>query len=57
MEIHGFNKTTLLDYPEHIAATVLQEAAIFAVRSVTMGNWYWIPDASRLFRRRKCLLI
>ena len=22
MEIHGFNKTTLLDYPEHIAATV-----------------------------------
>ena len=24
MQIHGFNKTTLLDYPEHIAATVLQ---------------------------------
>ena len=22
MEIHGFNKTTLLDYPEHVAATV-----------------------------------
>ncbi len=22
MQIHGFNKTTLLDYPEHIAATV-----------------------------------
>ena len=22
MEIHGFNKTTLLDYPEHIAATI-----------------------------------
>ena len=22
MEIHGFNKTTLLDYPEYIAATV-----------------------------------
>ena len=22
MEIHGFNKTTLLDYPEHVACTV-----------------------------------
>lgn len=22
MEIHGFNKTTLLDYPEHLAATI-----------------------------------
>lgn len=22
MQIHGFNKTTLLDYPEHVAATV-----------------------------------
>lgn len=22
MEIHGLNKTTLLDYPEHVAATV-----------------------------------
>ena len=22
MQIYGFNKTTLLDYPEHVAATV-----------------------------------
>lgn len=43
MEIHGFNKTTLLDYPEHIGSHCFyRRLPIFAVRSVTMGNWYWI---------------
>lgn len=39
MRICGLNKTTLLDYPGHVAAAVFLEAVISDVPSAKMGIW------------------
>ncbi len=37
LEIHGFQKTTLLDYPGCLASTVFSADVISAVLTVTMA--------------------
>lgn len=40
MQIHGLNKTTLLDYPGHVAATIFPADAISDARSAITLNWF-----------------
>ena len=47
MEIHGFNKTTLLDYPEHIAATVFTGGCNFRCPFCHNGELVLDPGCSR----------
>lgn len=45
MEIHGFQKTTLLDYPGHVAATVFTGRCNFRCPFCHNGNLVLRPDA------------
>jgi len=44
MQIHGFNKTTLLDYPEHVAATVFTGGCNFRCPFCHNGNLVLHPE-------------
>ncbi len=44
MRIHGFNKTTLLDYPEHVAATVFTGGCNFRCPFCHNGNLVLEPE-------------
>lgn len=65
MEIHGFQKTTLLDYPEHVAATVFTGGCNFrcpfchnAALAVTPEETPLIPEEEVLahLKKRKGIL-
>ena len=65
MQIHGFNKTTLLDYPEHVAATVFTGGCNFrcpfchnAGLVLEPGRQEYIPEEEVLahLKKRKGLL-
>ncbi len=45
--IHGLNKTTLLDYPGRVAATIFLEAATSAVRSARTVLLYCIRQMNQ----------
>lgn len=40
MKIYGLNKTTLLDYPGHVAAAVFLGDVIAGALFARMGIWY-----------------
>ena len=45
MKIHGFNKTTLLDYPEHLAATIFTGGCNFRCPFCHNGGLVLDPDS------------
>ena len=47
MKIYGLNKTTLLDYPGRMVATIFWAGAISAVRSARTANLVLNPPHSR----------
>lgn len=47
LEIYGFQKTTLLDYPGYLACTVFSAAAISAVLTATTVIWCFRPAVCR----------
>ncbi len=44
MQIHGLNKTTLLDYPEHVAATIFVGGCNFRCPFCHNGELAWMPS-------------
>ncbi len=54
MKIHGLNKTTLLDYPGHVAAgqPYLQADVISNARSATTEILCYIRIRSLVYRRK-----
>ena len=44
MQIHGLNKTTLLDYPEHVAATIFIGGCNFRCPFCHNGELAWMPS-------------
>ena len=55
MEIHGFNKTTLLDYPEHIAATVFTGGCNFRCPFCHNGELVLDPGCQPLIPEEEVL--
>lgn len=55
MQIHGFNKTTLLDYPEHIAATVFTGGCNFRCPFCHNGELVLDPGAQPFITEEKVL--
>ena len=55
MEIHGFNKTTLLDYPEHIAATVFTGGCNFRCPFCHNGELVLDPGCQPLISEEEVL--
>ncbi|WP_455714623.1 anaerobic ribonucleoside-triphosphate reductase activating protein [Anaerosporobacter sp.] len=49
MQIHGFNKTTLLDYPRHLAATIFLGHCNFRCPFCHNSRLLLAPDASPSF--------
>lgn len=48
MQIHGFNKTTLLDYPEHVAATIFTGGCNFRCPFCQNGDLVLNPQSQPL---------
>ena len=48
MKIHGFNKTTLLDYPGHVAATVFTGGCSFRCPFCHNGELVLKPETQPL---------
>ena len=55
MQIHGFNKTTLLDYPEHIAATVFTGGCNFRCPFCHNGELVLDPGCQPLIPEEEVL--
>lgn len=55
MQIHGFNKTTLLDYPEHIAATVFTGGCNFRCPFCHNGELVLDPGCQPLISEEEVL--
>lgn len=55
MQIHGFNKTTLLDYPEHVAATVFTGGCNFRCPFCHNGNLVLHPQEQPVIPREEIL--
>lgn len=55
MEIHGFNKTTLLDYPGHIAATVFTGGCNFRCPFCHNGGLVLCPGEQEVIPEREVL--
>ena len=55
MQIHGFNKTTLLDYPEHIAATVFTGGCSFRCPFCHNGELVLDPGCQPLIPEEEVL--
>lgn len=55
MQIHGFNKTTLLDYPEHIAATVFTGGCNFRCPFCHNGELVLDPGAQPFITEEEVL--
>ena len=55
MQIHGFNKTTLLDYPEHIAATVFTGGCNFRCPFCHNGELVLDPNCQPLIPEEEVL--
>lgn len=57
MEIHGFQKTTLLDYPGHVAATVFTGGCNFRCPFCHNGNLVLRPDSEPLISEEEVLSV
>ena len=55
MEIHGFNKTTLLDYPGHVAATVFTGGCNFRCPFCQNGSLVREPESQPLIPEEEAL--
>ena len=55
MQIHGFNKTTLLDYPEHVAATVFTGGCNFRCPFCHNGELVLDPGCQPLIPEEEVL--
>lgn len=55
MNIHGFITLTLLDYPEHLAASIFLAAAICDALSVRMEILFSHRKMNLPFLKKKCL--
>lgn len=55
MRIHGFNKTTLLDYPEHVAATVFTGGCNFRCPFCHNGNLVLEPGSQPMIPSEEVL--
>lgn len=55
MKIHGFNKTTLLDYPGHVAATVFTGGCNFRCPFCHNKNLVLHPDSEPLIEEEEVL--
>lgn len=55
MEIHGFQKTTLLDYPEHVAATVFTGGCNFRCPFCHNGSLVLHPKGQPLISEEEVL--
>lgn len=55
MKIHGLNKTTLLDYPEHVAATIFTGGCNFRCPFCHNGELVQDPDAFPLIPQEEVL--
>lgn len=53
MQIHGLNKTTLLDYPQHVAATIFTGSCNFRCPFCHNGNLVLSPDTQPLISERE----
>lgn len=57
MEIHGFQKLTLLDYPEHIAATVFTGGCNFRCPFCQNGDLVVNPEGQPLISEEEVLAV
>lgn len=55
MRIHGLNKTTLLDYPEHVAATIFTGSCNFRCPFCQNGQLVLDPDSQPLLSEDEIL--
>ena len=55
MKIHGFNKTTLLDYPEHLAATIFTGGCNFRCPFCHNGGLVLDPDSQPVIPEKEVL--
>lgn len=55
MQIHGLNKTTLLDYPEHVAATIFLGKCNFRCPFCQNGDLVLQPESQPILEKEEIL--